>query len=150
MKVMDGSAFNMSGPARSAQAEILLITFLNSDGLETVPTAFNGRSEYQAFVNSGIPSGGLLTRAERIKTVEEQALFGGKAGVAYDADYHGTGGTVKNLNIDAWIHNTKVGDLGREAPQCCSLLDRPSPTRLPRTEPASLLYRPQPRPRSGP
>ena len=110
----DGSAFNMSGPPGSGPAENLLVTYLNSVGLKTVPTAFDGRSDYQAFVNSGIPSGGLFTGAEGIKTVEEQALFGGKAGVAYHVNYHGAGDTVKNLNMDAWIRNTKVCDFMRE------------------------------------
>ena len=35
-------------------------------------TAFSGRSDYQAFINTGIPAGGLFTGAEEIKT-EEQA-----------------------------------------------------------------------------
>ncbi|KAL9116302.1 MAG: hypothetical protein Q9187_007173, partial [Circinaria calcarea] len=105
----DGSAFNVSGPPGSAQGENLLVTYLNSVGLKTVPTKFDGRSDYQAFINAGMPSSGLFTGAEGIKTVEEQALFAGQAGVAYDVNYHGAGDTVKNLNMDAWIQNSKVG-----------------------------------------
>ena len=44
---------------------------------------FSGRSDYEAFVLAGIPSGGLFTGAEVLKTEEEVALFGGLAGVAY-------------------------------------------------------------------
>ncbi|KAL9112651.1 MAG: hypothetical protein Q9187_007747, partial [Circinaria calcarea] len=104
----DGSAFNVSGPPGSAQGENLLVTYLNSVGLKTVPTKFDGRSDYQAFINAGMPSSGLFTGAEGIKTVEEQALFAGQAGVAYDVNYHGAGDTVKNLNMDAWIQNSKA------------------------------------------
>lgn len=104
----DGSAFNVSGPSGSAQGENLLVTYLNSVGLKTVPTKFDGRSDYQAFINAGMPSSGLFTGAEGIKTVEEQALFAGQAGVAYDVNYHAAGDTVENLNMDAWIQNTKA------------------------------------------
>jgi Zn-dependent M28 family amino/carboxypeptidase len=48
----------------------------------TVP--FDGRSDYAPFIRSGIPGGGVTTGAEVIKTKEEEAMFGGKAGVAYD------------------------------------------------------------------
>ena len=104
----DGSAFNLSGPPGSAQAETLLVTYLNSVGLATVPSEFSGRSDYEAFANAGIACGGIFTGAEEIKTPEEQVLFGGQAGEAYDPNYHEAGDTVANCNIGAWIQNTKV------------------------------------------
>lgn len=139
----DGSAFNVSGPSGSAQGENLLVTYLNSVGLKTVPTKFDGRSDYQAFINAGMPSSGLFTGAEGIKTVEEQALFAGQAGVAYDVNYHGAGDTVQNLNMDAWIQNSKVGDVcARKLLNTAKVPDRLSPTRWPHTESASIPYRP--------
>ena len=45
-------------------------------------SAFDGRSDYQAFIENGIPSGGLFTGAEEEKTDEQQAIWGGTAGGA--------------------------------------------------------------------
>ena len=55
----DGSVFSMFGPPGSVPAENLLVTYLNSFGLKTVPTTFDGRSDYRASLKSGIPSGGV-------------------------------------------------------------------------------------------
>lgn len=105
----DGSSFNISGPPGSAAAEKLFQDYFTNDvGLNHVPTAFNSRSDYAAFAAAGIPVGGLFTGAEVLKTVEEQRLFGGKAGVAYDVNYHGVGDNVSNLSMNAFIQNAKA------------------------------------------
>lgn len=77
-------------------------------GRPSVPTAFTGRSDYGPFLTANIPSGGLFTGAEGIKTREEAALFGGKAGEPYDANYHQPGDTVRNLDLGALVENTKA------------------------------------------
>ncbi len=46
-------------------------------------SAFSGRSDYQAFINNGIPSGGLFTGAEVVKTPQQQAIWGGVAGESF-------------------------------------------------------------------
>ena len=105
----DGSAFNVSGPPGSAEAEKLFEDYFTNDaGLKYVPTEFDGRSDYGPFLKAGIPTGGLFTGAEQIKTEEEQAVFGGQAGVAYDINYHGAGDNVANLNLTAFLENTKA------------------------------------------
>ena len=104
----DGSAFNLTGPPGSDYAEQAFIDYFTAHGLPTVPTAFDGRSDYQGFVDNGIPSGGIFTGAEGIKTAEEEALFGGEAGVAYDINYHGAGDNVANLNATAFLINSKA------------------------------------------
>jgi len=73
-----------------------------------VPTEFSGRSDYAAFIENGIPSGGLFTGAEGKKTEEEAALFGGKAGEAYDANYHAKLDDINNMAWDAFLMNTKA------------------------------------------
>ena len=45
-------------------------------------TEFSGRSDYQAFIDNDIPSGGLFTGAEEMKTAEQQAIWGGVDGRA--------------------------------------------------------------------
>ena len=38
-------------------------------------SGFDGRSDYQAFIEAGIPSGGLFTGAEEVKTAEQAAIW---------------------------------------------------------------------------
>jgi Zn-dependent M28 family amino/carboxypeptidase len=104
----DGNAFNLTGPSGSDVIEKDFEDFFKSKNTPSVPTAFTGRSDYAAFIENGIPSGGLFTGAEVLKTEEEAKLFGGQAGVAYDANYHKAGDTVDNLNMDAFLLNTKA------------------------------------------
>jgi Zn-dependent M28 family amino/carboxypeptidase len=67
-----------------------------------LPTAFDGRSDYQAFQNNGVPAGGLFSGAEQIKTAEQVALFGGTEGLAFDPSYHQAGDGRDNLNDAGW------------------------------------------------
>ncbi|KAL2757251.1 hypothetical protein ACRALDRAFT_2098883 [Sodiomyces alcalophilus JCM 7366] len=102
----DGDAFNLTGPPGSDVLERDFEDFFDSMNLPHVPTEFSGRSDYAAFIENGIPSGGLFTGAEQLKTPEEAALFGGDAGVAYDVNYHLIGDDINNLNHDAFYVNT--------------------------------------------
>ena len=90
-----------AGPPGSAQIESRLANFFTSRGLATVGTDFDGRSDYGPFIAVGIPSGGIFTGAEGIKTPQEAALFGGTAGVAYDVCYHQACDTIANPNFTA-------------------------------------------------
>ncbi|KAK7994434.1 Zn-dependent exopeptidase [Apiospora marii] len=104
----DGSAFNFSGPAGSDQIERDFEDFFKANGLPSVPSVFSGRSDYAGFIENGIPSGGLFTGAEVLKTPEEAALFGGEAGAPLDANYHQAGDTIDNLARDAFLVNSKA------------------------------------------
>ncbi|EOD48067.1 Peptidase M28 [Neofusicoccum parvum] len=104
----DGSAFNLSGPTGSAEAEALFEGYFESKGLPSQPTEFSGRSDYGPFLDVGVAAGGLFTGAEVIKTEEEAALYGGTAGLAYDENYHKVGDTVDNLNLEAFLINTRA------------------------------------------
>jgi Zn-dependent M28 family amino/carboxypeptidase len=89
----DGSAFGIRGPAGSRAIEEVFEEFFASQGLASEPTAFDGRSDYDAFISAGIPAGGLFTGAEDNKTEDQVALYGGLATfdgevVAYDPCYH--------------------------------------------------------------
>ncbi|WP_433161531.1 M28 family metallopeptidase [Kribbella sp. CA-247076] len=90
-----------AGPPGSAQIESQLARFFAGRGLPTVGTDFTGRSDYGPFIAVGIPSGGIFTGAEGIKTPAEAALFGGTAGVAYDVCYHQACDTLANPNLTA-------------------------------------------------
>jgi Zn-dependent M28 family amino/carboxypeptidase len=89
------------GPAGSAEIEKTFEAFFNMRGVPFKGTDFSGRSDYGPFIANGIPSGGLFTGAEGVKTVEEAAIWGGTAGQQYDPCYHLACDTFANNNDQA-------------------------------------------------
>ena len=88
-----------AGPFGSAQIEALLTGYIQgAKGVPTEGTDFDGRSDYGAFIAVGIPSGGIFTGAEGIKTPEQAAKWGGTAGVAFDPCYHQACDNLGNVN----------------------------------------------------
>ena len=77
----DGSAFGTDGPSGSGYIESIFVDYFTSQGLATEPTEFDGRSDYDAFINAGIPPHGLFTGAEGIKTAAQATVYGGTAGL---------------------------------------------------------------------
>ncbi|KAF2260286.1 leupeptin-inactivating enzyme 1 precursor [Lojkania enalia] len=105
----DGSAFNLTGPPGSAEAEAEFTRyFADIAKVNHTEIEFDGRSDYGPFLEAGIAAGGIACGAEGIKTEEEQAMFGGAAGVPYDVNYHEDGDTTNNLNYEAWIQMTRA------------------------------------------
>lgn len=104
----DGSAYNLTGPVGSAEAEHEMAAYFDSMGLNHTEIEFDGRSDYGPFLEAGIAAGGIAGGAEGIKTEEEAEMFGGGAGVPYDVNYHEDGDTVNNLNLDAWMIFSKA------------------------------------------
>ncbi|WP_353510398.1 M28 family metallopeptidase [Intrasporangium sp.] len=94
------------GPEGSAQIEKTFEAFFESRGIPYKGTDFSGRSDYGPFIAAGIPSGGLFTGAEGIKTAEEAATWGGTAGIAYDPCYHQACDTYANNNAFALEQNS--------------------------------------------
>jgi Zn-dependent M28 family amino/carboxypeptidase len=84
----DGSSFGQAGPAGSDAIEAMFDDFFTAEGLPFQGTAFDGRSDYQAFIDNGVPSGGLFTGADEVKTEAEVARYGGVAGEILDPCYH--------------------------------------------------------------
>jgi Zn-dependent M28 family amino/carboxypeptidase len=84
----DASDTDSLGSTGSGVVEDVFTNYFASQGLATEPTAFDGRSDYDAFVSAGIPAGGLFTGAEGTKTAQEAAVYGGVAGVDYEPCYH--------------------------------------------------------------
>ncbi len=100
----DGSTFgtDVSGPDGSGFIESQFTTWFGSQGQANEPIPFDGRSDYVAFTDAGIPAGGIFTGAEAIKTAEQAALYGGTAGIALDPCYHQACDTTGNLNLKAF------------------------------------------------
>jgi Zn-dependent M28 family amino/carboxypeptidase len=101
--VYDGDASDTAstGSTGSGVVEDVFVDFFESIGRQTEPTAFDGRSDYDAFVAAGIPAGGLFTGAEDVKTAEQAAKWGGTAGIAFDPCYHAACDTFANVNLVA-------------------------------------------------
>lgn len=87
------------GPSGSAQIEQTFELYYAMLGEPFKGTDFSGRSDYGPFIEAGIPSGGLFTGAEGIKTANEAGLWGGTAGEQYDPCYHRACDTFDNISL---------------------------------------------------
>jgi Zn-dependent M28 family amino/carboxypeptidase len=88
-------------PSGSEAIEATFESFYTWAGVPYDDTAFSGRSDYQAFINNDIPSSGLFTGAEVIKTPLQQSIWGGTAGAQFDPCYHLACDTYANNNDHA-------------------------------------------------
>jgi Zn-dependent M28 family amino/carboxypeptidase len=107
----DKSTFAATGvniPAGSTAIEDLYESYYTKVGEPYDDSAFSGRSDYQAFINANIPSGGLFTGAEVRKTAAQQAIWGGTAGAQFDPCYHLACDTYANNNDHALEVNSDL------------------------------------------
>ncbi|KAE8444658.1 hypothetical protein EG329_014406 [Mollisiaceae sp. DMI_Dod_QoI] len=95
-------------PVGSEELRDLYTAYYEKHGFNYTYIAFDGRSDYDAFIKNGIPGGGIATGAEGVKTKEEVEMFGGTAGQWYDPCYHQLCDDISNLNFEAWVVNTKA------------------------------------------
>jgi Zn-dependent M28 family amino/carboxypeptidase len=91
--VYDGDLSSLPGPVggvpeASGEIEKIFNDYFAAQGMATLPTAFDGRSDYRDFIRSGIPAGGIFAGAEVVKTAAQVAVFGGAAGEQFDPCYH--------------------------------------------------------------
>jgi Zn-dependent M28 family amino/carboxypeptidase len=92
-------------PDGSIEIEDLFESFYTLRGEPYDDAAFDGRSDYQAFINNNIPAGGLFTGAEVQKTAEQQSIWGGTVGAQFDPCYHAACDTFANNNNHALATN---------------------------------------------
>ena len=85
-------------PPGSAAIEDTFESYYTLAGVPYDDTEFSGRSDYQAFINNGIPSSGLFTGAEEVKTPEQADIWGGDAGDAFDPCYHQRCDDITNID----------------------------------------------------
>ncbi len=79
---------NPAGPPGSGEVERVFADFWQSRGLSSEQIPFDGRSDYVGFTDLGIPAGGIFAGAEELKTLEQEAIYGGAAGEQLDPCYH--------------------------------------------------------------
>ncbi|MCI4011775.1 M28 family peptidase [Brevibacterium sp. ZH18] len=125
-------------PEGSAELEKIFTDYFADNDQKNVGTDFSGRSDYQAFIDNGIPASGLFSGADGTKTEQEAEWFGGTAGDKHDTNYHQATDTIENVNKDsidifapaiAYSVHTLAYDLSA-APT-----DPPAPTEPPTTPP---------------
>jgi len=85
-------------PEGSTAIEDLYESYYTKIGEPYDDSAFDGRSDYQAFIDNDIASGGLFTGAEEEKTAGQQAIWGGTVGAQFDPCYHEACDTFVNNN----------------------------------------------------
>ncbi|KAK3209183.1 hypothetical protein GRF29_69g1065106 [Pseudopithomyces chartarum] len=102
------NATNKANPNGSEELRDLYIDWYKEQGLNFTFIPFDGRSDYDGFIRHGIPGGGIATGAEGVKTKKEAEQFGGKAGDWYDPCYHQLCDDLSNVNVTAWVVNTKL------------------------------------------
>ncbi len=85
-------------PEGSAGIERLLAGHLNLAGVRPADIPLQRNTDYGPFLAAGIPVGGLTTGSSQRKTEVQARLWGGKAGVAFDPNYHTRGDTIDNVD----------------------------------------------------
>jgi len=95
-------------PPGSEAIEDVYESYYTKVGQPYDDSEFSGRSDYQAFIENGIPSGGLFTGAEEVKTPEQAAIWGGAAGESFDPCYHQACDNIENLALDALEVNSDL------------------------------------------
>lgn len=100
----NSSGTGFEGPPGSGAIEQVYQDYFEGRDLQTAPTPFNGRSDYGPFVNVGIPSGGLFSGAEGIKSEQEAQVYGGTAGKQYDPCYHQACDDLDNVSVTGLDH----------------------------------------------
>ena len=82
-----------------------LTSYYTSKGIPWEYIDVQGRSDHASFRSYGIPTTGIFSGAEGIKTSAQAQKWGGQAGVAYDACYHRACDTTSNINSTALDRN---------------------------------------------
>ena len=88
-------------PAGSAGIERTLAGYLNLAGIRPADLPLARSTDYSAFLAAGVPFGGATTGAAQKKTDVQARLWGGRAGVAFDPNYHTPGDTIDNVDRHA-------------------------------------------------
>jgi Zn-dependent M28 family amino/carboxypeptidase len=106
----DQSSFTapVAVPDGSVAIEDLFESFYTLSGQPYDDAAFDGRSDYQAFIVNNIPAGGTFTGAEGRKTAEQQGIWGGTTGAQFDPCYHAACDTFANNSNAALAVNADL------------------------------------------
>jgi hypothetical protein len=88
-------------PVDSAGIERTLAGYLNLAGVRPADLPLGKTTDYSPFLAAGVPIGGATTGAAQRKTEVQARLWGGRAGVAFDPNYHTPRDTIDNVDRHA-------------------------------------------------
>jgi len=90
-----------SMPEGSAGIERTMAGFLNLAGARPADLPISANTDYHPFLQAGVPVGGTTTGASQRKTEVQARLWGGRAGAAFDPNYHTRRDTIDNVDAHA-------------------------------------------------
>ncbi len=96
-----GDDADETGPPGSAEVGRVLAEQLEAAGVTAETTTFDGESDYAAFVDAGVPSGGVLAGDEQAMSDEQAAAWGGRADENFDRCYHSACDRIDDLDRTA-------------------------------------------------
>ncbi|WCI08711.1 M20/M25/M40 family metallo-hydrolase [Arthrobacter sp. OVS8] len=96
----DGSDVGDGGPEGSKEIEDVFFRYFEENSLPAEPTPFDGGSDYEAFLQAGIPGGGLFSGDRKSKTEAQVQSYGGTAGQDLDPCYHRACDTIGNTDTE--------------------------------------------------
>ncbi|MUL81892.1 MULTISPECIES: M28 family peptidase [unclassified Mycolicibacterium] len=88
-------------PEGSAGIERTLAGYLNLAGARPADMPISVTSDYHPFLQAGVPIGGATTGSSQRKTEVQARLWGGRAGAAFDPNYHTRRDTIDNIDAHA-------------------------------------------------
>jgi aminopeptidase S len=94
----DGSEFGSGGPDGSREIEEVFFRYFEKNSLDAESTPFDGGSDYAAFLDAGIPAGGLFTGDRQPKNSQQAQSYGGTVGRDLDPCYHRGCDTIENVS----------------------------------------------------
>ena len=105
-----------SGGAPSGSGAIAKVfeDYFEDQGQVSEPGVLSGRSDYLAFMQAGVPSGGLFSGADGVKSEEQVEWYGGTAGEMFDPYYHTPDDNLENINWDSVAELSAAGAHGVE------------------------------------
>jgi hypothetical protein len=85
-------------PEISRQVADLFADALQDLGAESEPLDLQGASDHAAFDDVGVPTGGLYSGSQEVKTPAQAEAYGGTAGAKLDPCYHQPCDTIDNVS----------------------------------------------------
>ena len=85
-------------PEMSRRVADLFADALQDVGAESEPLDLQGASDHAAFDDVGVPTGGLYSGSQEVKTPAQAEAYGGTAGAKLDPCYHQPCDTIDNVS----------------------------------------------------
>ena len=104
----EGKTTAKSGPRGSAQVACALVEQLAATGVVARTVAFDRESDYAAFIDAGIASGGVWSGDRKNKSGKQARRWGGRAGEPFDPHYHTRRDRLDKLNRTALDRFTRA------------------------------------------